>query len=154
MLRRFAAFMVCFAILCAPALSVDVKSWRSSTVDGFTKFWVDNHDGAKFIIWCHPSRPVSGTLVDIHIDGQRAPANSRVRIIVDKDMVQLPADSRGYILTDTATGADSFRILWHELRSSFGLAVKFKDERYASFSLNGAKDALPGIACPADFDKQ
>ena len=150
--RIFLAFIVAF-LISAPAGAITNAEWRSEMVKGFQKYWIENNSGARFTIWCNPKKKTMGTVIDIDIDGANAPANKRVRILLDNDMIKLPADNKGYIRTKCAVCADSYRIIWNRLRSSRSLAVKFNDERYAVFSLVGARKVLPGNACPADFDK-
>jgi hypothetical protein len=137
-----------------PAVASKSSKWHKETVQGFNKYWTENETGSRFIIWCHPTRKKMGTVVDIDIEGASAPANKRIRIVLDRDMIKLPADGKGYIQTKCTTCADSYKFLWNRLRSSTYLAVKFADERYAAFSLVGARTTLPGAVCPSDFEKR
>lgn len=149
---------LCVAAFSALALSTSIaakeaEKWHNETVQNFQKYWTANNSGSKFIIWCNPDRKVSGTLIDIKINGQKAPPGTRIRVVIDRDMIKLPSDSSGYIQTSCATCADSFKFLWNRLRSATSLAVKFEDDRYANFSLKGASRILPGPTCTTDFEK-
>lgn len=153
MYKKICAVVFLALAFSTPTVAKQSEKWHNETVQNFQKYWTVNNSGSKFIIWCNPDRNVSGTLIDIKIDGQTAPPGTRIRVVIDNDMIKLPSDANGYIQTSCATCADSFRFLWNRLRSSVSLAVKFEDDRYADFSLRGASRILPGPSCPTDFEK-
>ncbi len=141
-------------LLCLPAGAETVEKWSSGEVNGFTRFWTTNNQGANFVVWCHPQRKVNGTLLHIVIEGKTPPPDTRVKLILDQEVLDLPVNKQGYISSECATCADSFDYVWHKLRSSRSLAVKFQDERYAGFSLRGAHQIIPGPVCPTDWEKR
>ncbi|WP_420414744.1 hypothetical protein [Roseibium sp.] len=131
-----------------------IEKWNRGEVDGFTRYWTTNNVGASFVVWCHPERKTNGTLLHVVIDGATPQPNSRIKLVIDKDIIQLPVNGEGYTDTGCATCADSFEYVWHQLRSATAIAVKFSDNRYAGFSLKGAKELLPAKACPTDWHKK
>lgn len=153
MRKLYSATVLLSALLSASAFAGTVENWNSSKINGYTRYWTTNRGGANFIVWCHPTRPFNGTLLQIEIDGKTPPPESRIKVVLDKDIFELPVNKHGYIGSDCATCADSFDYVWHRLRSSSSVAVKFTDERYALFSLKGANAVLPGAACPTDWRK-
>jgi hypothetical protein len=93
-------------------------------------------------------------LLHVVIDGKTPKPNTRIKLIIDREIMQLPVNSEGYTDTGCATCADSFEYIWHQLRSATAIAVKFSDDRYAGFSLKGAREVLPANACPTDWQKK
>lgn len=147
-------FSILFFGTMASATAGTVGKWNSSEVNGFTRYWTTNSGGANFIVWCHPERSINGTVLHIEIQGGTPAPNSRLKIILDKEILQLPVNSEGYIDSSCATCADSFDYVWHRLRTASTMAVKFQDDRYAGFSLNGAEEVLPAPSCPTDWQKK
>ncbi|WP_417671516.1 hypothetical protein [Roseibium sp.] len=141
------------ACITGQAAAIQNGSWHNETVQGFEKYWTETKDGARFTIWCNRKRNLAGTVIDIDIDGKNAPAKKNIRVVVDRHMIKMRADSKGYVQTDCAACADGYTVLWNRLRSGVTLAVKFDDERYAAFSLRGAREILSENVCPADFYK-
>lgn len=131
-----------------------VEKWSRDEVKGFTRYWTTNNVGASFVVWCHPKRKTNGTLLHVVIDGKTPKPNTRIKLIIDREIMQLPVNSEGYTDTGCATCADSFEYIWHQLRSATAIAVKFSDDRYAGFSLKGAREVLPANACPTDWQKK
>jgi hypothetical protein len=144
--RKLAIVLIAF-MLPSSALADQVGKWQSGTVQGFTKYWTVNDDGAHFTIWCKAQRDHPVSLISIDIQGHPAPPRKRVKIVVGRTLVKLTADSNGYLPTGCAACADSFVYLWNRIRSSSHLSVMFDDDRRAGFSLEGAMDILPGAAC-------
>ncbi|MCV0427759.1 MAG: hypothetical protein K5905_20065 [Roseibium sp.] len=141
------------------AFSKTVGKWNSGTVGGFTRYWTtnnvgSNNVGSNFVVWCHPKRKINGTLLHIEIEGKAPPPGTRIKLILDQEILDLPVNKQGYIDSGCATCADSFDYVWHKLRSSQTMAVKFKDNSYAGFSLKGAQKILPGSVCPTDWEKK
>nr|WP_286183193.1 hypothetical protein [Labrenzia sp. R4_1] len=131
-----------------------IEKWHAGEVDGFTRYWTTNNIGASFVVWCHPQRPVNGTLLHVVIDGKTPTPNTRMKLIIDNEIMEIPVNEQGYIDTGCATCADTFEYVWHRLRAATAIAVKFKDESYAGFSLKGAKEILPANVCPTDWQKK
>jgi hypothetical protein len=153
MYKKTILFLSCLFCFCGSASAVQYGQWKNETVQGFEKFWTETADGSRFTIWCNRKRNLSGTVVDIDIDGRNAPAQRSIRVVIDRSMLKLTADANGYVQTDCAACADGYTVLWNRLRSGTNLAVKFEDDRYAVFSLKGAREALSSSTCPADFYK-
>jgi len=149
-------FIVFFAIYLLPSAAgaETAEKWNSGEINGFTRYWTTNNEGANFVVWCHPERKINGTLLHIEIGGKTPKPNTRVKLILDREVLDLPVNEQGYIDSGCATCADSFGYVWHKLRSSHSLAVKFHDESYAGFSLRGAQQILPGPVCPTDWEKR
>ncbi len=143
-----------FALLSGNACAETIGKWNKGEVEGFTRYWTTNSKGANFVVWCHPTRNVNGTLLSIVIDGQMPEPDTRMKLILDREILELPVNSQGYVESACATCSDSFSYVWHRLRSSFTLAAKFHDFRYATFSLRGAKNILPSSPCPTDWEKK
>ncbi|POF31521.1 hypothetical protein [Roseibium marinum] len=150
----FTTSFLAVSLLSNVAGAETVEKWNSGEVNGFTRFWTTNNEGSNFVVWCHPQRKVNGTLLHIVIAGDTPPPDTRVKLILDREVLDLPVNKQGYIDSGCATCADSFDYVWHKLRSSRSLAVKFQDERYAGFSLRGARQIIPGSVCPTDWDKR
>ncbi|KZM48614.1 hypothetical protein [Labrenzia sp. OB1] len=142
------------ALLSVSAWAETFEKWSSGDVNGFTRYWTTNKQGANFVVWCHPERKVNGTLLHIVVEGRTPPPDTRAKLILDQEVLDLPVNKQGYIDSECATCADSFGYVWHKLRSARSLAVKFQDERYAVFSLKGARQILPGPVCPTDWEKR
>lgn len=152
---RYFRFTALLAFSVLPSAGVQASGdWHRDTVQGFEKYWTQTSDGARFIIWCNRSRKLAGTVVDIDINGRNAPSRKPIRVVVDHNMVVLPADNKGYVQTDCAACADRFRLLWNRLRTGIRLSVQFDDRRFAAFSLQGAADVLDANPCPADYEKR
>lgn len=154
MLRATAIAFASVFVLLANANAETIEKWHKGEVDGFTRYWTTNNVGANFVVWCHPERKVNGTVLHIEIEGRTPQPNSRVKLVIDQELLELPVNKQGYIDTDCAHCADSFGYVWHKLRSATAIAVKFNDQRYAGFSLRGAKQILPGPVCPTDWEKK
>jgi len=151
--RVTSAFVVC-AFLSTASFADTVGKWSKGEINGFTRYWTTNNVGANFVIWCHPQRMVNGTLLHIEIDGKTPTPNSRIKLIMDQEVLELPVNEQGYVDSDCATCSDRFGYVWHRLRASRTMAVKFQDKRYAGFSLKGATKILPGPVCPTDWQKK
>ncbi|MEM8702120.1 MAG: hypothetical protein AAGF82_09865 [Pseudomonadota bacterium] len=153
-MKRLVAFF--FLALVAPftALGETTGKWHRGDVDGFTRYWTTNDVGSNFVVWCHPQRQVNGTLLHVEIEGRMPPPNSRVRVILDSSVLDVSVNEHGYIGTGCPACSDSFGYIWHKIRSSRTLAVKFQDDTYAGFSLKGALNVLPGNVCPTDWQKR
>lgn len=136
-----------------PVSAAQSGAWRAETVKGFEKYWTTAEDGSQFTIWCNRTRKLSGTVIDIDIRGQSAPSRQTIRVIVDRYIQRVSADSAGYVQTDCAACADGYTVLWQRLRTGHHLNVMFGDDISATFSLSGASDVLTADACPADFYK-
>ena len=96
---------------------------------------------------------MNGTLLQVLIDGKSPPPLSRIKVMLDRHGLELQINKQGYVDTNCPTCSDGFDYVWHMLRSSHSLAVKFEDNRSAGFSLRGAMQVLPGPACPTDWKK-
>lgn len=129
------------------------QMWHQETVQGFQKFWTETGQGSRFTIWCNRDRKTAGTVIDVDIDGRNAPARKPIKVVVDRHMIQMPADDRGYVRTDSPAGADGYTVLWNRLRGGVRLQVLFDDDRFAVFSLAGAATTLSPEVCPPDFNK-
>ncbi|MEJ8476631.1 hypothetical protein [Roseibium algae] len=153
MIKTLSLTILSTLIWVAPAAAIKHGKWNNEKIQGFEKYWTDAADGSRFTIWCHKKRKYSGTVVDIDIDGKNAPPSKEISIVIDRKLLNMTADEGGYVQTDCATCADGYKVLWNRLRSGSSLAVKFKDNRYAAFSLKGAREILSKDTCPADFYK-
>ncbi|WP_417688818.1 hypothetical protein [Roseibium sp.] len=153
MLRKIILSAIVVTGFAAPAAAIQNGNWQNETVQGFEKYWTETQDGSRFTIWCNRKRNLSGTVIDIDINGRNAPARKNIRVVIDRHMITMAADAKGYVQTDCAACADGYTVLWNRLRSGVTLAVKFDDERYAAFSLKGAREILSDSVCPADFYK-
>ncbi len=142
-----------FVLLCG-ASAQTVDKWSRGEVDGFTRYWTTNNVGSSFVVWCHPNRKTNGTLLHVEIEGTTPSPNTRIKLVIDNEIMNLPINAQGYTDTGCATCADTFEYVWHRLRSATAIAVKFSDERYAGFSLKGAKEILPPEVCPTDWHKK
>ncbi|WP_421983426.1 hypothetical protein [Roseibium sp.] len=149
-------FAFFFLALSAPigAQAETIGKWHSGDVNGFTRYWTTNDVGSNFVVWCHPKRQVNGTLLQFEIEGRMPPPNSRVRVILDSSVLDVPVNEHGYIGTGCPACSDSFGYIWHKIRSSRTLAIKYPDDTYAGFSLKGALNVLPGNVCPTDWEKR
>ena len=136
------------------ALGETIGKWNSGQADGFTRYWTTNNVGSNFVIWCHPKRSVNGTMLHVEIQGKLPPAGSRIKLILDADILELPVNEHGLVGSGCATCSDSFGYVWHKLRSANTMAVKYHDNSYAGFSLKGAANVIPGAVCPTDWQKQ
>lgn len=145
-LRKLAVFLI-IVLVPGTASAAQVGRWQSGIVQGYTKYWTVNNDGAHFTIWCKSQRNKPVSLISIDIEGQPAPPSKRVEIAIGRSFVKLDADRNGYLPTNCPTCADNFVYLWNQIRSATRLAVTFADDRHAGFSLDGARDVLPGTAC-------
>lgn len=154
MFRSIAAALIVFAFVSDVAVAKTIGKWSSGEINGFTRYWTTNNVGASFIVWCHPSRRINGTLLHIEIDGKTPKPHSRVKLIIDRDILDLPVNEQGYIDSGRPVSSDSFDYVWHKLRSASAIAVKFHDHSYAGFSLKGAEEILPGTVCPTDWRKK
>lgn len=154
MISRFAGAFFVGALLSTAAHADTIGKWSRGEVNGFTRYWTSNNLGANFVVWCHPKRKVNGTLLHVEIDGKTPAPNTRIKLIMDQEILELPVNEQGYIDSGCATCSDSFGYVWHRLRASHTMAVKFHDNRYAGFSLRGAREILPGPVCPTDFEKK
>lgn len=139
--------LIIVSMVPSSTLAAQAGKWQSGTVQGFTKYWTVNDEGAHFTIWCKPQKDHPVSLISIDIQGHPAPPSKKVLIAVGRNLVKLTADSNGYLPTSCAACADSFVYLWNQIRSSNYLSVLFDDDRKAGFSLEGAMDILPGAAC-------
>ncbi|TYC56306.1 hypothetical protein FMN50_10310 [Rhodobacterales bacterium] len=153
MKKLIASSLFAVSLLTTSVSAETVENWSRNEINGYMRYWTRNKDGSNFVVWCHPTKTINGTLIHIEIDGKTPTPGTRIKMILDKDIFELPVNGQGYIGSDCATCADSFDYVWHRLRSSHFVAVKFKDERYAHFSLRGAKNVLPGDVCPTDWHK-
>ena len=144
---------ICVISISAQSYAQRIGNWHSESVQGFNKYWTETSNGSRFTIWCNPGRKIAGTVIDIDIEGRNAPARRNIRVVVDRKMIKMPADRRGFVQTDCAACADSYQVLWNRLRSGVRLTVQFDDARYAAFSLKGAREILSSRICPADFYK-
>ncbi len=154
MIRRVAGALLASMLLSTAALAASAGKWNSGEVNGFKRYWTTNNSGASFVVWCHPERKVNGTLFHILIDGKTPAPNTRIKLVLDKEILELPVNNQGYIDTGCATCSDSFGYIWHRMRAAHSMAVKFYDQRYAGFSLKGAPEILPGPVCPTDWQKK
>lgn len=145
--------IIATVLLSNTAIGETIGKWNSGNVNGFTRYWTTNNVGANFVVWCHPLRKVNGTLLHIEIQGKTPAPNSRIKLILDQEILDLPINKQGYVSSACATCADSFGYVWHKLRSAQTMAVKYEDNSYAGFSLKGAQKILPGAVCPTDFEK-
>ena len=153
-MKTFIAAVIVFALLPTAAVAKTVGKWNSGQVNGFTRYWTTSHSGSNFIVWCHPKRQVNGTLLHVEISGKTPPPHSRIKLILDDEILELPVNKQGYVSSDCPTCADSFGYVWHKLRSANTMAVKFQDNSYSGFSLKGAPTILPGAVCPTDWEKR
>ncbi|MBO6756211.1 MAG: hypothetical protein JJ902_07785 [Roseibium sp.] len=152
----FRTLIMVIAIACVfstTALAGQSGRWHSDTIKGFDRYWTINRDGARVTIFCNDQRPILGTLISFDIDGKPPKPGSLVRIELDRQMVKFRVDERGFIQTDCAACSDSFAYFWHRLRTSAKFAVLFEDDRFAGFSLRGAREILPSNACRTDWEK-
>lgn len=154
MINRLSGAILAGLLLSGTASAASFGKWNSGEINGFTRYWTKNNVGDNFVVWCHPVRKVNGTLLHIEIDGQTPAPNTRIKLIMDQEILELPVNSQGYIDSGCATCSDSFGYVWHRLRSAHTMAVKFQDNRYAGFSLKGAQQILPGPVCPTDWQKK
>jgi hypothetical protein len=154
MYKWFTGAFIAILLIPSATSAANVGKWHSGEVDGFTRYWTTNKVGSSFVVWCHPDRQVNGTLLHIVIDGKTPTPNTRLKLVLDQEILELPVNDQGYIDTGCATCSDSFGYIWHRLRAAHSMAVKFYDQRYAGFSLKGAPDILPGKVCPTDFQKK
>ena len=154
MKKTIAIASIIIAMLPNTATAKTIGKWNSGMVNGFTRYWTTNNVGSNFVVWCHPERKVNGTLLHIEIEGKTPSPNTRIKLILDQEILDLPVNRQGYVDSGCATCADSFGYVWHKLRSSQTMAVKFKDNSYAGFSLKGARNILPGAVCPTDWEKR
>ncbi|MBD8890203.1 hypothetical protein [Roseibium litorale] len=145
--------LLSLALFPSTVLAAQSGDWHVDTVKGFEKYWTKADDGSLFTIWCHRTRKLSGTVIDVDIRGKAAPARKTMRVIIDRHMQKVTADTAGYVQTDCAACADGYTVLWQRLRTGHHLSVMFEDESMAKFSLTGARDVLAESACPADFYK-
>ncbi|GAB4518490.1 MAG: hypothetical protein Tsb0019_18620 [Roseibium sp.] len=153
-MKRFTAACTIGLLLSSAAHAANVGKWNSDEVNGFTRYWTTNNIGASFVVLCHPDRKVNGTLLQIEIEGSTPAPRTRIKLILDQDVLELPVNDQGYVDSGCATCSDSFGYVWHRLRGARSMAVKFHDDRYAGFSLNGARQVLPGPVCPTDWQKK
>ncbi len=154
MKRLLTVFAFLATTLCTTAYAETSGAWNSQEIKGFKRYWTVNSTGGSVTIWCHPDRISRGTLISIDIEGRRPDPETLVRIELDRKLIKFHADSEGYIQTACATCSDNFDYFWHQLRSSAQFRVLFEDERYAGFSLRGARRILPGDVCPTDWVKR
>jgi hypothetical protein len=154
MMKRFMAACLASVLLPAAAPAATFGKWNSGEVNGFTRYWTTNNVGSTFVVWCHPDRKVNGTLLHIEIDGRTPAPRTRIKLIIDTEVLELPVNDQGYIDSGCPACSDSFGYVWHRLRGARSMAVKFYDERYAGFSLNGARQIIPGPVCPTDWQKK
>ena len=154
MKRILSAALIASSLLPTSALADTAGKWKSGEINGFTRYWTTNNDGANFVVWCHPKRSINGTLLHVDIGGKMPPPNTRIKLIMDREVLELPINEQGYVETSCAACSDSFGYVWHRLRSSQSLAVKFQNDSYAGFSLRGAQKVMPGDVCPTDWQKQ
>ncbi|WP_269581618.1 hypothetical protein [Roseibium sp. Sym1] len=154
MFRCVAGTILTTMLLSSTVSAASFGKWNSGEVNGFTRYWTTNSLGASFVVWCHPRRTVNGTLLHIEIDGATPSPNTRIKLIMDREILELPVNEQGYIDSGCPTCSDSFGYVWHRLRAAHTLAVKFHDNRYAGFSLKGAREILPGPVCPTDWQKK
>ncbi len=153
MKRLYLISIVAASFLSNSTSAATVDKWNSGEIDGFTRYWTTNNEGSSFVVWCHPKRRLNGTLLQVLINNKFPPPNSRVTVILDRQALDMPVNKQGYIETNCATCSDSFGYVWHMLRSSHSLVVKFPDDQFAGFSLRGAQEILPGPVCPTDWEK-
>jgi hypothetical protein len=152
--RSVAFAMIASALFADVSVAKTIEKWNSGEINGFTRYWTTNNVGANFVVWCHPSRQINGTLLHVEINGKTPKPNTRIKLIIDRNVLDLPVNEQGYVDTSCATCADSFGYVWHKLRSARTIAVKFNDLSYAGFSLKGAQQILPGSVCPTDWEKK
>jgi hypothetical protein len=145
--------MIAGLILSSAAVADTIGKWNKGEVNGFTRYWTTNNEGANFVIWCHPERKFNGTLLQVEIGNKAPKPNSRIKLIMDREILELPVNDHGYIETSCPTCSDSFGYVWHKLRSSRSLSVKYHDHTHAGFSLRGAQEIIPGPVCPTDWQK-
>ncbi|NBN63899.1 hypothetical protein GWI72_04570 [Microvirga tunisiensis] len=129
------------------ASASDQSYWRHETVKGFEKYYTSTRDGSHFIIWCNPARKLAGTVLDIDIKGQSAPARKTIQIVLDRSAIDVPADENGFVRADCPACSDRSEMLWKKLSSSTNLAVRFNDETVSRFSTRGAREVLKGSPC-------
>jgi len=153
MKKAISTALLGFALM-GSANAQTVEKWSRGEVNGFTRYWTTNNVGSSFVVWCHPDRKTNGTLLHVVIDGKTPEPNTRIKLVIDTEIMQLPVNGQGYTDTDCAHCADTFEYVWHRLRSATAIAVKFADERYAGFSLKGAAEILPADVCPTDWQKK
>lgn len=151
--RRLCIAIIAAMILPGAAAAETAGKWNSGEINGFTRYWTTNNDGANFVIWCHPERKINGTLLQVEIGGRMPKPSTRIKVIMDREILELPINDHGYIDSGCPTCSDSFGYVWHKLRSSHTLAVKYHDDSYAGFSLRGAREIIPGPVCPTDWQK-
>lgn len=154
MVKTLITTLLASFILFGGAHAQTIEKWSRGEVDGFTRYWTTNNLGSSFVVWCHPERKTNGTLLHVEIEGATPAPNTRIKLVIDKEIMNLPINGQGYTDTGCATCADTFEYVWHRLRSATAIAVKFADERYAGFSLKGAKEILPAEVCPTDWQKK
>mgnify|MGYP000091378302 CR=1 FL=1 len=129
------------------AFATDHGSWHNDSAQGYERYWTANTSGARFTIWCPKNRNVRGALIGIELKGRLPSADSLVRVQLDHDLVKFTAGPDGYIRNDCPACADNLTYFWHRLRAAAKFVVQFEDKRYAGFSLNGVKEAVPHGVC-------
>jgi hypothetical protein len=85
---------------------------------------------------------------DVVIDGKTPTPNTRMKLIIDNEIMEIPVNEQGYIDTGCATCADTFEYVWHRLRAATAIAVKFKDDSYAGFLAQRCERNFTGKCLP------
>lgn len=147
MFLRIFGLAATIVMMSSTAFADQFGSWNRDNIKGYETYWSTNSDGARFTIWCPPNNLVQNALIGIELNGKLPTSSSVVKVEIGRRLVKFKTDSDGYIRTDCATCSDNLTYFWSLMRSSPHLKVLFNDQRYAGFSLKGAREAFPVSVC-------
>lgn len=121
--------------------------WHWDVVKGHDTYWTINKTGSRFTIWCPPKHAFQRPVIGINIDGHGPNPNSVVKLELNRKVVRFSSDKDGYIRVNCPACIDNMSYLWNMLRSATSFRVLLDDDRFAGFSLVGARHAFPSKVC-------
>jgi hypothetical protein len=122
-------------------------NWSYDVRGGTPRFWTESSGGARFTLWCQDWGTGPHPVLAIRIAERPAPANRLVRLVIDRSMIKLRADARGYIRTDCPLCADQATWLWNKLRSGQFMQIQLDDGRYSGFRIKGMAQLAGEAVC-------
>lgn len=144
------AVLACLAgwSFAGPSVAVEATgSWSHRVISGVARFMTETDRGDRFALWCRRGGSGFAPALEIRIGGRPPAPGQVVRIVVDRSLLKLQADSYGLVRIDCPACADQATWLWHRLRGGTFMQVLFDDGRYTGFSLRGAATTLGAELC-------
>lgn len=150
-LRKF--ILPIIAILySSPALSFgNDESWTSGWGMGISEAIINKGPGNSIYVTCGtptPERPVSGVSFNLIGDSSK---DRSILLTFDGESPQDFSLNDGKIESFSRSGSAQFEYVIQKLKNKQWVNVRFQNGTNATFTLNGANDAIGD--CPSDFSQ-